>query len=446
MAQFYKPKKKPGRTGKLVQSVAIKRLSDDGRGIAKIEGKTVFVAGALVGEHVDIRYTSESSRYSEAIVVNINKSSAYRINPECVYYNQCGGCYLQHLTVEEQVAFKQSLLVDKLKHWANIEPIAILPAITDESYHYRQRVRLSVQKKADKLSFGFRQKNSKNIVDIEHCSVMSPSLIAMLEVTRSWLLTYSPKVSHVELVGSDGSRGVIIRHTQAIHIEHRQALVDHLASIKSQCWFQSQRDAPLELVDGSAVDPRLQYCLPDYDLVLSYHPQDFIQSNSLVNQKMIAQALRLLNPKSDEVFLDLFCGIGNFSLPLSRIVKSVTGIEGVKAMVERATQNAQNNQCNNARFLQADLFDIESLSAEYRGVDGLLLDPPRAGAKVICENISKLMPKRIVYVSCDIATFARDAQLLCKNEYTLTSVGMMNMFPQTTHSEVMGLFIRSNSH
>ncbi|MGH1485880.1 MAG: 23S rRNA (uracil(1939)-C(5))-methyltransferase RlmD [Cellvibrionaceae bacterium] len=449
MARFYKPKKKREhknvpRSQKTINNVVIERLSDDGRGITQVNGKTTFVDGALVDECVNISIRSETARFSEAVITEIVSSSPSRILPLCKHYATCGGCNLQHMTLEEQRLLKQSTLENKLKHWAEIKHFSILPAITSDGFAYRQRVRFGVQKKSNKRMFGFRQKNSKALIDITECPIMVTEFSPVLTLIRSWLDQYSPDIGHIELISSVDKIGVVIRHTQPILTNIRQSLQEKLFPLKGVCWFQSSKGGTLESADGQTSDPRLQYVLPDYDLSLVYHPQDFIQSNVKVNRNMINQAISLLKPKADETIVDLFCGIGNFSLPLSRLAKHVVGVEGVNAMVERASENARINNCHNTQFIQADLSHRDCLNVDFGDIDGLILDPPRSGAKEICENINKLMPKRVVYVSCDSSTFARDAQLLCKNGYQLQQVGIMDMFPQTSHSEVMGLFTHSS--
>ena len=270
---------------------------------------------------------------------------------------------------------------------------------------------------------------------------MLKPLSALLPVLKAWLNQYQTAVSHIELVAAEPQLGVVVRHTRPLSLSRRDDLQQLLTPLKAVCWFQGDKQGMLETIKGDAVDPRLSYALPDYGLTLSYHPQNFIQANAAVNQKMIEQALRLLKPQRHERFLDLFCGVGNFSLPLSRLAAHVLGVEGIAAMVAQAAENAASNGCESAHFIQADLAAVASVSDQLAGFDGLILDPPRSGAKVICENIPKLSPKRIVYVSCDAATFVRDAQLLYKNRYRLTQVGVVDMFPQTSHSEIMGLFV-----
>ncbi len=459
MANFYKPPKKTRQPNKantlahsghsklhIIDRILIDRLSDDGRGISTINGKTIFIEGALPNETVATKIVSEKSRFIEGIVEEIVTPASTRTEAECQYYGLCGGCHVQHMITEEQHHFKQQAILQQLKRWANIEPETILPTIVGDHYRYRQRVRLGVVIKSGKVTLGFRQKNSKLLIDIDQCPVMRESLSCLLHPISGWLKQYQPDVSHIELIYSEEKVGVVVRHTRPIGLTIRGHLQSDLKPLNAQCWFQGKKQADLQRANGSYTDPRLSYSVMvnsphNRILQLSYHPQDFIQGNAKVNQQMILQAIDLLKPQCDEHFLDLFCGVGNFSLPLSLYAKEVTGIEGVKGMVSRAATNAEMNECNNVCFLHADLSSVDRFNQHGQPYDGIILDPPRGGAKAICENINKLMPKRIVYVSCDSTTFTRDAQLLCNHNYKLKTMGVMDMFPQTSHSEIMGLFV-----
>lgn len=462
MAQFYKPKKKAKHSGgSPIESILIDGLSDDGRGLARIPntqtsvGKTVFIEGALSQEVVNARVVNSANRFSEAYATEILKASSSRVEPVCSHYALCGGCDLQHMEEKEQHRFKLQAALDQLKKWSQIEPDHILPTLTGGAYRYRRRVRLGVshrQPAKGKLTLGFRRKNSQQLVRITECAVMTPSLEALIKPLDDWLERYKPAVSHVELIDSGQSIGVVVRYNRSLPPESRQqlhsSLKSSLPSLDIACWFQGKKQANLEDAFGESINPKLYYCLNDPKskaaLRLAFHPQDFIQSNALVNQLMINQAIDLMKPRQDESILDLFCGVGNFSLPFSRLSKQLVGVEGLESMALVATHNAKENGCDNTQFLSLDLFDrsqLNSSTLRTSRFDGLILDPPRAGAKIVCENMNKLMPKRIVYVSCDSSTFARDAKALEGHGYKLSHLGMLDMFPQTAHSEVMGLFV-----
>lgn len=469
MAHFFKPKSNqhrrsragsraniavPEKPLKIINQLMITRFSDDGRGIASHHGKTIFVTNALPGEVVDVSVTREKSTFSESIAQTVSKHSPSRTEPLCGHYEECGGCHLQHMSPQEQHNFKLTNVLKQLKHNGDITPTHILPTITGDSYSYRQRVRLSVAHVSEKTFLGFRKANSKSLVDLDECVVMAKPLSQLLRPLREWLNKYKPAVTHVELINSTNGIGLIVRHVKPISIVVRKKLASLLKDFQVSCWFQANKVDELTTVDDVVCDPKLCYHIEFVSdeikrkLIYFHHPQDFIQANALVNQKIIHQAIELLKPNKDEVFLDLFCGIGNFSLPLSVVSKYVVGVEGSGKMVAQASSNALSNQCDNIAFVQANLFDeieLQSIRKDNRlagGIDGIILDPPRAGAEEVCENITKLSPKKILYVSCDPNTFARDAQILANKNYSLESFSVADMFSQTYHSEVMGLFIR----
>lgn len=466
MAHFFKPKKnnrqairsgsKAHAVGVIkkqhqkVEQLSIARLSDDGRGIAFHNGKTIFVENALPNEIVDVVITNEKSTFYEGFANTINNKSNHRVQPLCEHYTNCGGCQLQHIDLAMQHDFKLTNVLNKLMHIGKIVPQNILPTITGGGYSYRQRVRLSVVHTNNKSLLGFREKNSKSLVDINECAVMAEPLVHLTGLVREWLNIHKPSVSHVELINGEQYVGLIIRHVKPVSISVRQKLNDLLKKLQVTCWYQANKGDALTTIDGETCEPKLNYTLAflsdktTKQIIYSYHPQDFIQANAKVNQKMVNQAITLLQPQAHEVILDLFCGIGNFTLPLSLSAKYVVGIEGSNKMVSQAASNALNNGCKNASFEQADLFDeavIEKLIQREENIDSIILDPPRAGAKMICQHIIKLLPNKILYVSCDPNTFIRDAQLLIANNYILQDFGVMDMFAQTYHSEIMGLFI-----
>jgi 23S rRNA (uracil1939-C5)-methyltransferase len=453
--------------------LTVERLADDGRGIASDQGKTVFIEGALVGETVLTTITKRSNKYSEGRVKTLLVSSPERVTPPCPVFSRCGGCSVQYMAANKQLDFKQASVLSQLSRWADVEPKQLLPAITGPEYGYRQRVRLAVDYTKDaQLSLGFREVNSSRVVNVDQCAVLEPPLQSLLLPLKTWLLSLKPKVvSHIELLNSAAGPSVVVRHERKLGLEDRIQLTQLLRlsiggkpideksteavpAEKTHLWFQGEKGAVLENVKGEAVDPRLEYIVDaDQALALSFHPQDFIQSNRVVNQSMVTQAVEWLAPQADEHIVDLFCGIGNFSLPLAQRAKWVTGVEGVNAMVARARDNAVSNQIDNITFVKKDLLDddlsVKSMTnvKDAQGkltVDGLLLDPPRSGAKAICHNIRKLLPQRIVYVSCDSSSFARDTKLLIDQGYSLSRLGVMDMFPQTAHIELMALFTLSH--
>lgn len=432
-------------------TLTIERLGDDGRGIAFNHGKTVFVTGALEHETVMATITKRSNKFNEARLHTVMDASPERIVPPCPVFTRCGGCSVQYMSAAKQLAFKQTAVLSQLSRWANITPQQLLPTISIKEYGYRQRVRLAVDyTKNGELFLGFREATSHRLVNITTCAVLEPALDAVLPALREWLDTIKAKVvSHIELVNSAAGVVIVVRHTRALSHDSRQQLA--LLLPDAQLYYQGEKNTALNDINDDAVDPRMEYSLAlKQPLLLRFHPQDFIQSNLEVNQAMVAQALDLLSPQPHEHIVDLFCGIGNFSLAIAQHAKFVTGVEGVDAMVGRARDNAQYNQLNNVTFLVQDLsdasFNASSITknvhfSEPLSIDGLVLDPPRSGAKEICQNIRKLLPQRIVYVSCDSSTFARDAKILADNGYSISHLGLMDMFPQTAHVELMALFV-----
>ena len=475
MAHFFKSKKNKlaptrvnSRTTKAkpamilshnLEDIFIVRLSDDGRGIATHNSKIIFIENALPNEIIDVTIVQEKSKFYEGHAHKIKKKSNYRRLPQCLHFDVCGGCQLQHLDIKQQQDFKLSNVLNKLKHVGQIIPQNVLSTVAGDEFGYRQRVRLSVNITDRKVVLGFRKKSSKDLVEINDCSVMMPVLIAPIARIRHWLNKYQPSVSHIELIASDQHIGLIVRHVLPVSVAIRQKLDELLEDPSIICCFQANKAQALTSVKGHIFKPQLNFTLDlvlaetTKQLIYSYHPQDFIQANAEVNQKMINQALSLLQPSASDTYLDLFCGMGNLSLPLSLSVKYVLGIEGSRNMVHQATSNASSNNCKNINFMEADLFDRHTAERLVEsddlidGIDGMILDPPRAGAKLICQNIRKLSPKKILYISCDSNTFVRDAQLLIENNYILEHLGILDMFAQTFHSEVMGLFVlKSKAH
>lgn len=424
----------------------VDKLSHDGRGIGNFQGKTVFVDGALPGEQVKARLKACHSRYSEAVVQELITTSPDRIEPICKHYSRCGGCNLQHYDLDRQLAFKQSAVLDQLQRWGGLSPQRLLPAIQSSSNNYRHRARFSVWYERDgRISLGFREGGSKQLVEIEQCTVLAASLNSLLTPLHTWVHELKSKraVAHIELILADSGPAMVIRHTQPFKPEDLATLTELAKSCAAAVWLQPAAKAGLFDLKGEACDPRLHYTLTDFDVCLGYHPQDFIQVNAEVNRQMVSQAVSLLAPNGPEKLLDLFCGIGNFTLPLARLGTEVIGVEAMETMVARGRENATANGLSNINFIAADLeADLSHLLEATAGVDAVLLDPPRAGAKGAMNLLRQLSADRIVYVSCNPATLARDAKELAEMGYTLEALGVMDMFPQTAHVESMGLFSR----
>lgn len=428
-------------TGKK-QRLSIQRLANDGRGIAFLDNRTWFVEGALPEEDVEARVLNARSQIVEARTERVMTASAQRRAEPCPHARVCGGCNLQHLSAADQLELKQRSLAEQLSRVASVEPQQWAAPLSGPEFGYRRRARLAVRwdNKARQLDVGFRASVSQDIVAIRECPVLVQPLQMLLPELLAVLheLDKPQAIGHLELF-SGTSEAVLVRHTAALATPDLQRLSDFAEAKHVQLWLQGE-GAPQPL-DAAY---RLGYRLPAWDLELAWRPGDFVQVNAPVNEAMVAQALDWLAPEAGERVLDLFCGLGNFSLPLARLGAQVVAVEGVGEMVERARTNAEHNGLDTAHFYQADL-SKPLARAEWAkdGFAAVLLDPPRDGALEIVRQMTTLGARRVVYVSCNPATLARDAAELIGQGYQLKRAGMLDMFPQTAHVEAMALFERS---
>lgn len=421
------------------QKLSIERLANDGRGIAFSEGRTWFVSGALAGEQVEARVLSSRSQVVEARSERILTASPERRPEPCVHARTCGGCSVQHMPHSDQLALKQSMLEEQLTRLAQVQPEQWAAPLTGPEFGYRRRARVAVRwnPKLKQLAVGFRAAASQEIISIDDCPVLvqplQPILRGLPEALR--LLDKPQAIGHVELFNGTTS-AVLVRHTAPLGDADLNVLQQFCLEHDAQLWLQGD-SAPEPFIAGHG----LGYALTDWSLELAYRPGDFVQVNAPVNQSMIAQALEWLAPQSDERVLDLFCGLGNFALPLARQAQEVVAVEGVQAMVERAAVNALDNSLNNVHFYHADLSEsLAEKSWAKGGFAAVLLDPPRDGAYQVVKQLAELGAKRVVYVSCNPATLARDTQQLIAQGYQLKKAGILDMFPQTAHVEAMALF------
>ncbi|MFB4392996.1 MULTISPECIES: 23S rRNA (uracil(1939)-C(5))-methyltransferase RlmD [unclassified Pseudomonas] len=421
------------------QKLAIERLAGDGRGIAFLEGRTWFVSGALAGEAVEARVLNARGKVVEARLERVLQASPERREAPCRHYARCGGCNLQHLPHDGQLALKQRTLAEQLQRVANVQPEAWAAPLAGPEFGYRRRARVAVRwdAKARQLHVGFRAEASQDIVAIDDCAVLVQPLQTIMRhlptVLRS--LDKPQALGHVELF-SGSAEAVLLRHVAPLPSEDLARLQAFCEQAGAQLWLQGEGEpAPLE------AGAQLGFALAPWGLELAWRPGDFVQVNAQVNTAMIEQALAWLAPQADERVLDLFCGLGNFALPLARQAREVVAVEGVQAMVERAAANARDNEVHNARFFQADLSQpLAAAEWAEEGFSAVLLDPPRDGAFEVVQGIARLGAKRLVYVSCNPATLARDAQVLVEQGYRLKRAGILDMFPQTAHVEAMALF------
>lgn len=428
-------------TGKK-QRLSIQRLANDGRGIAFVDNRTWFVEGALPEEEIEARVLNARSQIVEARTERVLSASALRRAEPCRHARVCGGCNLQHLSPQDQLALKQRSLAEHLSRLAGIEPQQWAEPLSGPEFGYRRRARLAIRwdHKTRRLDVGFRASASQDIVAIQECPVLVQPLQTMLPALLGVLhaLEKPQAIGHLELF-SGTAEAVLVRHTAALAATDLQRLTAFAQEQGVQLWLQGE-GAPQPL------DPAylLGYRLPAWDLELAWRPGDFVQVNAPVNEAMVAQALDWLAPQAGERVLDLFCGLGNFSLPLARIGAEVVAIEGVVEMVDRARTNAERNGLETAHFYWADL-SKPLIDAQWAkgGFPAVLLDPPREGALEIVRQMATLGARRVVYVSCNPATLARDAAELIGQGYKLKRAGVLDMFPQTAHVEAMALFERA---
>ncbi|MBD2838230.1 23S rRNA (uracil(1939)-C(5))-methyltransferase RlmD [Pseudomonas sp. JM0905a] len=421
------------------QRLVIERLSNDGRGIAFIEGRTWFVAGALPQEEVEARVLAARSQVVEARAERVLSASPIRLVPPCAHAGQCGGCTLQHLPHAEQLALKQRTLAEQLARVADLQPQEWVTPLVGTDFGYRRRARIAVRwdVKARQLEVGFRAASSQAIVGIKDCQVLvqplQPLMRALPELLKG--LDKPQAIGHVELFHGTAS-ALLLRHTQPLGEADLQRLREFCAEHQAQLWLHGEGEPHPDQPDA-----RLGYRLEPWSLELEYRPGDFVQVNEAVNEAMVAQALDWMKPQPGERVLDLFCGLGNFALPLARQVREVVAVEGVEAMVQRARGNAAANGLDNVHFFQADLSNpLADAPWARQGFDAVLLDPPRDGAFEAVRQIAATGAKRVVYVSCNPATLARDSAELVKQGYQLKKAGILDMFPQTAHVEAMALF------
>ena len=428
--------------------VEIESLDYEGHGIARIDGKATFVDGALAGERVEIAVYRKHAKYNSANTQTILRASAQRTTPRCPYFGLCGGCSMQHLEASAQVAAKQRVLEENLARIGKVKPQLILPALHGPAWGYRHRARISarlVDKKGGVL-VGFHEKRSRYIADMASCEILTPHVSALIQPLRSLIVSLSnaAQIPQIEIAVGEHVTVLVFR-LLAPWTEKDTEQVRAFAELHVvQIWEQSKGPdtvRPFWPLDA----PELSYSLPEFDLVMPFKPIEFTQVNAALNRSLVSRAMRLLQPKTGERIGDMFCGLGNFTLPIARLGAQVLGIEGSAQLVARAQQNALRNLLPHAEFAVANLFDItaEKFSAWGR-FDKLLIDPPRTGALELVQALpGHGGPQRIVYVSCDPATLARDAAALCHGKgYRLIAAGVANMFPHTAHVESIALFER----
>jgi 23S rRNA (uracil1939-C5)-methyltransferase len=435
--------------------VAIDSLDQEGRGLARVDGKAVFVEGALTGELVTITTLRRKPTWELARAESIVRASAVRVEPRCPHFGVCGGCSLQHMDAAAQVAAKQRALEDALWHLGRVRPGQVLPAIHGPAWGYRHRARLSVRDVVKKggVLVGFHEKKSSYVADMTSCAILPPDISALLPALRRLVesLSIRDRLPQMELAvgdaataGGPAARVLVLRILAPLAPADVDALDAFAARHGVDFWLQTA--GPETAAPMHADAQPLSYALPEFDLVYPYGPTEFTQVNASINRVLVRRAIGLLDPQPGERVADFFCGLGNFTLPIARRGADVTGVEGSAALVRRAGENAaRNGLAGRARFVAANLFEATPETVEALGpLDKVLIDPPREGAIALVKALpGDGPPRRIVYVSCSPATLARDASVLVHDHgYTLAAAGVVNMFPHTAHVESIAVFDR----
>jgi 23S rRNA (uracil1939-C5)-methyltransferase len=428
--------------------VDILSLDHEGHGVARIDGKVTFVDGALAGEVAEIAVYRKHAKYNSANAVAIRKASAQRTEPRCRHYGRCGGCSMQHLEASAQVAAKQRVLEENLARIGKVTPETMLRALHGPTWRYRHRARLSVRRvdKKGGVLVGFHEKRSSFVADMEGCDVLTPDVSALIRPLRDLIaeLSNSDRIPQIEIAAGERITVLVFRLLEPWSEDDAARVRAFAERHGVQIW--EQRKGPDTARPFWPLDaPELSYGLPEFGLVMPFRPTEFTQVNAAVNRALVSRALRLLDPRPGERIADLFCGLGNFTLPIARRGANAIGIEGSAELVARARENALRNGLANAHFSVDNLFEMtpEKFAALGR-FDKLLIDPPRSGAIEVVKSLPGTdAPRRIVYVSCDPATLARDAEVLVHVKgYRLRAAGVANMFPHTAHVESIALFER----
>ncbi|MGI4814982.1 MAG: 23S rRNA (uracil(1939)-C(5))-methyltransferase RlmD [Janthinobacterium lividum] len=443
------------------RTVDIESLDGEARGVGRlvdaegVSGKVIFVEGALPGERVEFSSYRKKASFEQATTTAILKESAMRVVPRCRFFGTCGGCSMQHLDTRAQVAVKQRVLEDDLQHLGKVTASNILRPIHGPSWGYRFRARLSVRYVPRKggVLIGFHERRSSFVADMSSCEVLPPAVSALLVPLRALVASLSirDRLPQIELAVGAEITALVLRVMDPPTAIDEQRLRDFADQHHIQFWLQPK--GPDTAYPFHPADVELDYSLPQFNVRMPFRPTDFTQVNHAVNRVLISRALGLLAPRADERVLDLFCGLGNFTLPLARHAREVVGIEGSASLIARAIGNAQlNGLAHRTRFECRNLFEMTA--DDWRALqrfDRLLIDPPREGAAAVVHSLAELaeageqalLPARIVYVSCNPATLARDAGVLVHSAgYRLSGAGVVNMFPQTSHVESIAVFER----
>lgn len=439
-----------GATSAAAGQTAVAQITDldhDGRGVAHVDGKVVFIDGALPGERVEWQRTRRKRSFDEGRLVAVLEPSSHRVEPRCPHFGVCGGCVLQHLAVEQQIAFKERQLLDALARIGQVVPRTVLPPLRGPVWNYRRRARLGARwvGPKNKTVVGFRERSSSFVADLRECHTLAEPIGRLIEPLSKLLsgLSIRAHVPQIEVAVGDQVSALVFRIMKELTPADREALEAFQRAHGVEIYLQPggyDTVAPL-----MAPATPLEYRLPHFDVQVRFAPTDFIQINGELNARMVERAVEHLEPNADDHILELFCGLGNFSLPLARRGARVTAVEGEAGLVARARENARRNGLANIDFHVADLSNPEFRDSPWARAqyDKVLLDPPRAGAREALALIDAVGAKQVVYVSCHPGTLARDAGILVhEHGFQLEAAGVMDMFPHTAHVESIAVFRR----
>lgn len=424
----------------------IESLSHDGRGVAHIEGKTVFIDGVLPGEEISFFYTGRSRKHDTGKVCEVFTASEHRVEPKCAHADICGGCSLQHMAPGQQIFYKQQTLLDNLERIGHVTPETVLPPLTGPHWGYRHKARLGVKhvRKKGRVLVGFREKGGRYLADLVRCEVLHESVGPRLQELAELIhgMEARERIAQIEVAIGDKVTVLVFRNLDPLSETDTEMLRQYAKSTGLHIHLQPK--GPDSCYALYPEHTELSYHIPDYQLKMDFEATDFTQVNPQINLAMINQALALMDLQYEDTVLDLFCGLGNFTLPMAKQAGKVIGVEGDEQLVQRAWENAKRNKIENAWFAVTDLSEDPAqqqwMNNSYTKV---LIDPPRSGAAEMMPHIARLNPERIVYVSCHPGSLARDAGMLINDHgYKLVSAGVMDMFPHTTHVESMALFVR----
>ncbi len=448
-----KKRRRRGRRQKLPQELVetvIQELTPEGRGFSSVNGKATFIDFALPGECVLFKYTKTSSKHDEASAVEILEASEQRVTPPCEYFGICGGCSLQHMEENAQIEAKQQALLNHLQHIAKIQPEKVLQPLRGPTLSYRHKARLGVRHviKKEKVLVGFREKASSFLADLNSCKVLHASVGEKLEQLGLLIMAMDARqtIPQIEVAISESKSGgvkttLVFRHLELLSDSDTQSLIAFAKLENIQIFLQPGGINTIAPLYPESPEP-LFYKLKNHNVRIEFDPSDFTQVNPEINNQMVDHALEYLDLNEDDTVLDLFCGLGNFTLPMAGKAAHVSGVEGAEVMVVKARENAKLNNIENVEFYAADLSkDLTGSKWLNKSYDKILLDPPRSGAMEMLKHLAKLNAKRIVYVSCHPATLARDAHVLVHDlGYKLVAAGVMDMFPHTAHVESIAVF------